>query len=194
MNRKISAITSPSRLTRIFSFLVVLAFLVSALPEPALAANNAATCGKTYTVVAGDTLTSIAAKYNTTVQILAQLNDLKEPYVLSIGQKLCLPAGATTTTTSSTSTSKKLDFNVARNGTRITVDVAGGPSKANYRVSVGTDRRTAKGWSRIGRIHVSSSKGRGVFGLPQSLRDEPSYILCLKNMVSDAMLCRRVFQ
>jgi len=195
MNRKNSAIQAPGRLARMFSLLVVLAFLVSAVPQPALAAANLATCGKTYTVVAGDTLSSIAAKYNTTVQVLADLNDLKEPYVLSVGQKICLPAGATTTSSSSSSSSsKKLDFNVARSGTRLQVDVAGGPKKANYRVTVGTDRRTKTGWTRIGKIHVSDSKGTGYFGLPQNLRKETSYIMCLKNMVSNDMLCKRIKQ
>jgi LysM domain len=195
MEQKISAIQAPSRLARIFSLLVVLAFLVSVVPQPALAAANAATCGKTYTVAAGDTLTAIAAKYNTTVQVLADLNDLKEPYVLSVGQKICLPAGATTTTSSSSSSSsKKFDFTVTRNENRIRVDVAGGPTKANYRVTIGTDSRTAKGWTRLGRMHVSGSSGAASFGLPKDLRDEPSYIVCLKNMVSGEKFCHKIKQ
>lgn len=41
-------------------------------------------------VVAGDTLFSIAKKYNTTVEEIADTNNLKEPYTLSVGQKLYL--------------------------------------------------------------------------------------------------------
>lgn len=41
-------------------------------------------------VVRGDTLYSIAKKYNTSVSELAEINSLKEPYTLSIGQKLKL--------------------------------------------------------------------------------------------------------
>jgi len=40
------------------------------------------------TVVRGDTLYAIARKNNTTVADLAKINSLKEPYTLSIGQKL----------------------------------------------------------------------------------------------------------
>src|SRR5512141_2716420 len=101
MKPNLSAIQAPSRLARILSYLVVLAFLVSAVPQPALAATSA-TCSKSYTVVAGDTLSSIATKYNTTVAILAQLNDLKHAYGLTIGQKICLPASATTPSTTTT--------------------------------------------------------------------------------------------
>ena len=41
-----------------------------------------------HVVVPGDTLYSLAKKYNTSVDELAQLNKLSEPYQLSVGQKL----------------------------------------------------------------------------------------------------------
>ena len=41
-------------------------------------------------VSAGDTLYSIAKKNNTTIQDVAKINGLQEPYVLSVGQKLYL--------------------------------------------------------------------------------------------------------
>lgn len=41
-----------------------------------------------YTVVSGDTLSGIAAKYNTTYQAIAALNNIKAPYVIYPGQKL----------------------------------------------------------------------------------------------------------
>ena len=41
-----------------------------------------------YTVVRGDTLSGIARKYGTTWQYLQQLNGIKNPNVISVGQKL----------------------------------------------------------------------------------------------------------
>ena len=41
-----------------------------------------------YTVKKGDTLTGIARKYNTTYQKLAELNGLKNPNLIRVGQKL----------------------------------------------------------------------------------------------------------
>jgi LysM repeat protein len=47
--------------------------------------------GATYRVKSGDTLTAIAARFGTTPQVLAQLNDIADPSRLRIGQVLILP-------------------------------------------------------------------------------------------------------
>jgi len=54
--------------------------------------------GGTYTVKKGDTLWSIARARGTTVPALVDLNDLRDPSHLDVGQKLKLP-GTTTTYT-----------------------------------------------------------------------------------------------
>lgn len=48
---------------------------------------NGGAC-KTYTVRAGDTLSGIAAKYGTTYQRLAQINGIRNPNVINVGQVL----------------------------------------------------------------------------------------------------------
>ena len=48
----------------------------------------------TYTVVRGDTLSSIAARFNTTVAVLAQLNGLVNPNLIYAGQQLRVPGAA----------------------------------------------------------------------------------------------------
>lgn len=53
------------------------------------------TTGGTYIVQAGDTLYSIAVKFNTTVQALQQANNLADPNALVAGQKLKIPATTT---------------------------------------------------------------------------------------------------
>ena len=45
----------------------------------------------TYTVVAGDTLGSIAARFGTNVEALQSINNLPDRNVLSVGQKLVIP-------------------------------------------------------------------------------------------------------
>jgi GH25 family lysozyme M1 (1,4-beta-N-acetylmuramidase) len=50
------------------------------------------TAYRTYTVKKGDTLTAIAAKYKTTWRTLAVLNNLDNPDLLKVGQKLKVPA------------------------------------------------------------------------------------------------------
>lgn len=46
----------------------------------------------TYTVVRGDNLTNIAKKFNTTVEELARLNDIKNKNLIYVGQVLKLPS------------------------------------------------------------------------------------------------------
>ena len=48
----------------------------------------------TYTVQRGDTLSGIAAEYGTTWQVLAELNDIKNPSALRVGRSWTCPADA----------------------------------------------------------------------------------------------------
>ena len=57
----------------------------------------------TYTVKSGDTLSGIAAKYGTTYQYLAKLNNIPDPNKISVGQKIII-SGQTATTTKATTT------------------------------------------------------------------------------------------
>ena len=73
----------------------------SGTPAPTPAASSSSRPGspapspsakvKTYTVKAGDTLSSIAAKFHTTAKIIEQINALKSPFVIHPGQVLKLP-------------------------------------------------------------------------------------------------------
>jgi LysM repeat protein len=47
--------------------------------------------GRTYKVKKGDTLSAIAARFGTTVKVLQELNDIKDPRLLKVGQILKLP-------------------------------------------------------------------------------------------------------
>lgn len=44
-----------------------------------------------YTVKPGDTLSKLAQRYNTSVDMLVQLNDIEDPEVIDVGQKLHIP-------------------------------------------------------------------------------------------------------
>lgn len=53
--------------------------------------NNTLVCIDVYTVSAGDTLYTIAEKYNLPVSLLMKVNQITNPYNLQIGTKLCIP-------------------------------------------------------------------------------------------------------
>lgn len=47
--------------------------------------------GEIYTVESGDTLSSIAQRFDTTVEAIVEANDLADPDTLSIGDELIIP-------------------------------------------------------------------------------------------------------
>jgi hypothetical protein len=59
--------------------------------EPAASEPPASESPATYKVRRGDTLSGIAAEFGTTVKVLVELNDIKDPGSLRVGQVLKLP-------------------------------------------------------------------------------------------------------
>jgi nucleoid-associated protein YgaU len=53
--------------------------------------TGAGPVGNTYTVSSGDTLSNIAARFGTTVDVLCQLNGITNPNMIFVGQVLKLP-------------------------------------------------------------------------------------------------------
>ena len=64
----------------------------------------------TYVVQRGDTLRSIASKYNTTVSNLVKLNKIADPNKILVGETLIISGPAKTTSPSTTSTAKVTRF------------------------------------------------------------------------------------
>ena len=62
--------------------------------EPVINTNNETV----YTVVRGDTLSGIAKKYNTTYQKLAKYNNISNPNLIIVGQKIKIPSTNTVVT------------------------------------------------------------------------------------------------
>lgn len=61
---------------------------------------------KTYTVQAGDNLTVIAKKFNTTIEDLVTLNKVRDKNLIYVGQVLKIPEAQPTTKPTQTTTSK----------------------------------------------------------------------------------------
>ena len=56
--------------------------------------KNCLYCIDVYTVSEGDTLYSIAEKYELPVSLLMKVNGIENPYNLQIGTRLCIPGTA----------------------------------------------------------------------------------------------------
>jgi LysM repeat protein len=49
--------------------------------------------GRAYVVKSGDTLSGIAEQFDTTVQAIVRANDISDPDVIDVGQRLRIPEG-----------------------------------------------------------------------------------------------------
>lgn len=113
---------------KLLSSLLVVAIILSVIP----AQQVLAACKFKHKVQPGETLIYIADLYQTDWREIAEANDLKEPYILTIGQVLCIPNGTkpvpTTTTTTSTGTTTTIK--------EPTLTVGSGPNSVYVRLEL----------------------------------------------------------
>nr|WP_314067118.1 LysM peptidoglycan-binding domain-containing protein [uncultured Vagococcus sp.] len=96
--------------------------------------NNPTPTGSSYTVVSGDTLSSIGRKYNTTAAAIKSWNKLSSDTIY-VGQKLSIgsSSGSTTPTNNSNSTSSNANYTVASGDTLTGIASRHGVSVANLK-------------------------------------------------------------
>lgn len=187
--------TQKNRVTHLIvmalSSLLVLAFIMAALPQ--IVPASAADCPQKYTVVAGDTLSKIADQFKTTVANLATLNNLKEPYVLTVGVALCVPSTTSATSSSSTSTadsSSKKGVSATFDGDYATVKLTGLTGKHSYFVRTARGRYAPETFAKIGRMRTDKAgNATKTFRLPKSQRDETKLWVCAKDAINDNVTC-----
>jgi len=179
------------------SIFLTVALLVGVLPQVALAAPAPSllqTCAKYHTVASGDTVSSISVTYDVSITEIATANNLKEPYTLFVGQRLCIPGSATTTTTGSTSTSdsKKTGFTVERQGNNLVITATNYPKKSNFYVKLKKGRvSSSEPWVKLGILRTKkNSEITKTFKLPKSFYNTAQFQVCLKNAKSDALSCQ----
>ena len=87
-------------------------------------------------VVRGDTMYSLARKYNTTVEELAATNKLTAPYTLSVGQRLSVPGVAQATKTADVISVPVKKETGVQTTTRVALsDITVGPGDTLYSIS-----------------------------------------------------------
>lgn len=183
-----------SRAGRLFSLFLVLAMLMAALPGTAMAAPPAQSCSVNYTVKSGDTLSSIAVNYSVNYTDIASANNLTSPYLLTIGQSLCIPGATTTTsstsTTGTTTSTASKGFTFTVNGNRLVITASKFSKKAIFFVRANDGNRSNTNWHRLGRLRVDKN-GNGTFSfqLPRGLRYTTELQVCLKNVRNEKAYC-----
>ncbi len=77
----------------ILKYILVVIALLSVISATGLKTNMSLRVKeRTYTIMPGDTLTKIAAKFNTTVEALVKANNISNPDLIIAGQTLKIPS------------------------------------------------------------------------------------------------------
>lgn len=176
----------------VFSLILAASFLAISLPAPVAASPAAQSCSTTYTVKAGDTLSGIAFKFDVSQESIIAANGLKEPYVLQIDQKICIPGTTSTTTTTTTTASKAPTFTVKFDGPYLDITTSNFPTQTSYYVRVGVPGRFwyDTTWYKLGTFTTKKTgPTEKAFRLVKDLRGQ-ILIVCVKNALDDAVLCK----
>lgn len=106
LNHRPISFFAGSLLVGLFVLFVLLLIAQPALLFAADLQQSGQATGETflYTVQRGDTLYAIARRFNTTVTVLVRLNNLSNPNLIFVGQKLKIPVGGATPTPTPTPT------------------------------------------------------------------------------------------
>jgi LysM repeat protein len=181
----------------VFSLMLALALVVSAIPQAPAAAQN---CKFRHTVQAGDTISYVANLYQIAWQDIADANNLQPPYVIAVGQVLCIPGGTNpgngngngngnaNSNGNDNDNGGKANLTVTPGFGSIYIEVQNFQPKTSYYVRV-FPRSTGASY-RIG--NFTTNKGGDYadwFRLPKYVPRTLNMGVCVKNVWTDAVSC-----
>jgi spore germination protein YaaH len=162
---------------------IVIAFAVLAAAKPQSA--QAASCKDTHTVKAGESIYSIAKKYETTPYKIAQANNMEKPYTVTVGEQLCIPKLPEPSSDYSWTATLK-------NGK---VSVTGEDFKKSWSFFIKVREDLDEPWYKLGKVVTNKS---GIIDeedkLPKDLTNAKILYVCLKDGVTNYLDCKRVFK
>lgn len=175
------------------TLLLLVAFAFGLYPQTEAAAVSAA-CAERYTVQAGDTLTAIAFAYDVTLEELADANGLTDPYVIYIGQVLCIPASSTSNdsdTDSEADSDDDGDVSVDTDGLYLDVTASDMTKRSIFYVKARSWRNRFPGeWYKLGLLHMGKNSSlTDSYRLPTILREKDALEVCLKDVSNDDLYC-----
>lgn len=173
------------RLVFIFLALVI---VMAALPGAAQAARPR--CVERYTVKSGDTVASIARKYDLNWSLLVDANNLKDPYLLTVGQRLCIPPEKDAADAGKAPDRKAVDFTVS--AAKRTITISGKfPVDSKFLIKVDDAQETGRDWFKLGYMEVDEDDSfKESFTLPEDMGYVAIVDICLKNQRTNALACK----
>lgn len=173
----------------IFVTVTAILLLFSSAPTSAAAQSR---CQDTYTVQYGDYLIKIAAEYEGINFLdIARANDLEAPYTLTFGQKLCIPKKTASAPTGAPTTSiTSSNFTLRKQGSKLRVSVEDLQRTETYFVKVDDAGKNGLEWFKVGLLTTDRNReGKGTYSLPDKLAGASALTVCLKNVVTDDVIC-----
>ena len=183
---------TPQRWLAIASLVLLLALLVSVLPQGSAAA---VTCKYKHKVLEGETLIYLGNYYQVYWSKIADANNLQPPYAISAGQVLCIPEGENPSTTTTTGSKDKKEpvLQAVLGLSDITVGVENFAPKTSYYIRLFPTGGNAS--FRIGNFTTNKEgDATKMFNLPIFLPRTREMSLCVKNTGTDAVSCIKVFE
>ena len=164
------------------------------LSAPPISSRAASSCDTPYTVRSGDTLAKIGEQYEISAYRVANYNELKEPYILWVSMKLCIPDKPKYENKQPTLAKKyanraAADFSVRREGESLVVRVINYSTRTIFLVKVDDASDPARSFIKLGKLNpANGSEFR--FRLPKDLQETKPLWVCMKNQTTDMRICR----
>ena len=170
--------------------IIVASLLLPVFTLPA----DAASCDTPYYVRSGDTLNKIGEKFGITAYRIANQNNLKRPYTLWVGMKLCIPDKPVFENKQPKLSNKyankaAADFIVQRDGEGVVVKVVNYSTKAVFLVKADDASDDDRSFVRLGTLNPANGK-EFRFQLPKELQKGKPLWICMKDQMTDMRICR----
>jgi LysM repeat protein len=190
---------TPSRLLIILSLALIMSLFLSAMPtgiQVSQAATEKPNCKIFYTVKSGDTLNTIAKKYNINVKVLVDSNPLGEKRWIYVQQPLCIPVTSKTYQKDVPGWTNNVagDFTAKRVGKNVVISSTNFPKNNSYFVKIDQQTTLSQAMNKIGTFKTGDKKSyKYSYIIPNPLRVGKQLFVCLKeNAQTRNNICRPV--
>lgn len=178
-------------LARIFAILVAVSLLAALVPATGLAADK--DCKTSYEVRRTSTLNGIAKAFGYTAAQLVDKNDLKKPYTIYVGQRLCIPTKSEKVPKidSKYTSAPAAYFVVGRTSDGMIILVTYNYPKTSVLIKGTNASSSARKFYNIGTLNIASAGNNHAFRykLPSDIKNATKLLICLKDRVTDNLQC-----
>lgn len=183
-------VVSSSLYRRVSLILVfILMLLIFSSPDTV----QAGSCRTYHWVKEGETTAYIAKTYGFKWREIAEANDLDLFIRPEVGTRLCIPPEKQVKKPVLPKKEQKARIDMFINGDRVYITVERYSRSHTYRVKARSLRLGAGGWFNLGYMETPEQMTQSfVFVIPSELRSLTTVSICLKDLQSDELICRKV--